>query len=112
MSPRSTVHWTWSALLLALLPAFVVGQARARLGLPVGAAAIETTGSRDERTAWRLDDLVQISLEQNPALRQAGLDVEAARGLALQAGLYPNPMISIMGDELGGSNGRQGGMIR
>lgn len=58
-----------------------------------------------------LSELVQIGLAQNPALNQVVLGIDAARGQAAQARLYPNPMLSITGDELGGGNGKQGGII-
>jgi cobalt-zinc-cadmium efflux system outer membrane protein len=57
-----------------------------------------------------LSDLIALSLERNPALQQVRLDIEAARGQALQAGLYPNPTLGVMGDELGGREG-PGGFI-
>lgn len=55
-----------------------------------------------------LDDLIQISLEQNPNLRQAAFDVDAAKGKATQAGLYPNPTVNLIGDELGDRTGPAG----
>lgn len=58
--------------------------------------------------ALGLDDLIQMSLEQNPNLRQAAFDVDAAHGKALQAGLYPNPTVSLIGDELGDRTGPPG----
>jgi outer membrane protein, heavy metal efflux system len=57
-----------------------------------------------------LDDLVRLGLGRNPALPQAGFEVDAARGRAVQAGLYPNPTISAEGQELGSPRG-PGGMI-
>src|SRR5215210_6247834 len=55
-----------------------------------------------------LPDLVALTLERNPRLAQVGWTVEAARGRALQAGLYPNPTVSITGDELGDRTGPGG----
>jgi cobalt-zinc-cadmium efflux system outer membrane protein len=43
--------------------------------------------------AYTLADFQRIAAENNPGLRQAASDVEAARGLMIQAGLYPNPNI-------------------
>ncbi len=60
--------------------------------------------------ALGLDDLVRLALGSNPTLAQAGLAVDAARGRATQAGLYPNPMLMVMGDELGSRQG-PGGFI-
>ena len=77
------------------LPAAAPG---AKLG-PPGTAAPPT---------YTLDDFIRLGLERNPRLAQAGLAVDAARGRALQAGLYPNPTISATFDELGDRQGRGG----
>ena len=53
-----------------------------------------------------LDDLVRLGLDHNPALRQAAFDIDAARGRAVQAGLYPNPTVNVIGEEVG----RRGGI--
>jgi cobalt-zinc-cadmium efflux system outer membrane protein len=58
--------------------------------------------------ALQLDDLLRISLEQNPNLRQADLETDVARGKAIQAGLYPNPTVNVILDELGDRTGPQG----
>ena len=42
---------------------------------------------------YTLADLQRLAAANNPLLRQAAADVEAARGLMIQAGLYPNPHI-------------------
>jgi cobalt-zinc-cadmium efflux system outer membrane protein len=42
---------------------------------------------------YTLADFQRLAAANNPALRQASSDVEAARGLMIQAGLYPNPTI-------------------
>ena len=42
---------------------------------------------------YTLADFQRLAAENNPGLRQAASDVEAARGLMIQAGLYPNPNI-------------------
>ncbi len=65
-----------------------------------------------------LTDLQQLALRMTPQIRQAHLDVEAARGNALQAGLYPNPSIGYEADTIGQGNpngqrspGQQGGFV-
>ncbi|MCI0456218.1 MAG: TolC family protein [Gemmataceae bacterium] len=58
--------------------------------------------------ALGLGDLLRLSLEQNPILKQAGFDVQAAQGRAVQAGLYPNPTVSVTGDEMGDRTGPGG----
>jgi cobalt-zinc-cadmium efflux system outer membrane protein len=47
-------------------------------------------------------------MQQNPRLAQATWAIETARGEAIQAGLYPNPVVSVTGDELGDRTGPSG----
>jgi outer membrane protein, heavy metal efflux system len=61
-------------------------------------------------TSLNLSDLIGITLERNPILAQAHLDVEAALGRATQAGLCPNPTVGVTGEELGSRDG-PGGFI-
>ena len=58
--------------------------------------------------ALGLDDLVRFALAQNPIIGQAQADVDAARGQTVQAGLYPNPMVGVMGEEMGSAHGPGG----
>ncbi|MBI2806349.1 MAG: TolC family protein [Planctomycetes bacterium] len=74
-----------------------------RLGSPQPAAP----GPAVPRT-WTLHDLIDLGLRQNPALAQAGFDIQAAQGKARQAGLYPNPTLSFSADELGDRTGPGG----
>lgn len=55
-----------------------------------------------------LSQAIQLALEQNPRLSQIGWAIEAARGNAVQAGLYPNPVTSVNGNEIGDSTGPDG----
>ena len=55
-----------------------------------------------------VDDLVRIAVERNPRLVRAAFSVDAARGRHVQAGLYPNPVLAITGDELGDRTGPGG----
>ncbi|MEX2140186.1 MAG: TolC family protein [Pirellulales bacterium] len=57
-----------------------------------------------------LEELQAIALANNPTLAQAAARVDAARGRWLQAGLYPNPSVGYMADEIGmaGRAGMQG----
>lgn len=47
-----------------------------------------------------LGDLQQTAYQYSPVLREAWADVEEARGLAVQAGLYPNPELGYEGDTI------------
>jgi cobalt-zinc-cadmium efflux system outer membrane protein len=49
----------------------------------------------DERAGLGLDTAVARALEREPALRAARSDIEAARGLQQQAGLRPNPTLTL-----------------
>jgi cobalt-zinc-cadmium efflux system outer membrane protein len=67
-----------------------------------------------EGTALSLADLEQMALQGNPTLAQAAAAVDVSRGKALQAGLYPNPTIGYLGENIGiaGSAGEfQGGYV-
>jgi len=55
-----------------------------------------------------LDELTRFAVERNPRLVQAVFQVDAARGRAIQASLYPNPTIEFRFDELGDKTGRGG----
>ncbi len=54
-----------------------------------------------------LDDLVELAMQFNPTLIQAAATMQAAEGRRLQAGLYPNPDLVYIADEVG-NNGTQG----
>jgi cobalt-zinc-cadmium efflux system outer membrane protein len=54
-------------------------------------------------TPLSLADLEQMALHGNPTLAQAAAQVEAARGRAVQAGLYPNPTVGYEADRIGAS---------
>jgi cobalt-zinc-cadmium efflux system outer membrane protein len=54
-----------------------------------------------------LADLENLALQNNPTLAQAAAVIEHSRGMAQQAGLYPNPTIGYSG-ELMGVNGTAG----
>lgn len=61
-----------------------------------------------QATGLALDALVVLALEQNPRLAKVSFAVEAARGRAYQAGLYPNPLVALTWDELNDRTGRSG----
>lgn len=82
---------------------------------PTSKSAVETPSPKPEAetpaasdSSAGLNQLVQIALANHPRLMQAGLAIDAAQGRALQAGLYPNPRVSINGEELGDRQGPGG----
>jgi cobalt-zinc-cadmium efflux system outer membrane protein len=52
-------------------------------------------GAQAPAPALAVEELVARALAQNPELRAARADVEAARGRLLQAGFRPNPMVDL-----------------
>jgi len=59
----------------------------------------------DERAGLELDTAIARALEREPSLRAVRSDIEAARGLQQQAGLYPNPTLTLeRRDEPGGTD--------
>ncbi len=63
--------------------------------------------------ALTLSDLQQTALSSSPMLREATAAVDVARGEAIQAGLWPNPVVGYQSDTVntGGTSGYQGGFI-
>jgi len=55
-----------------------------------------------------LPALWNLALANNPALREAAADVEAARGRLIQAGKYPNPKVAYTEAEIGTSQNAAG----
>lgn len=59
-------------------------------------------------TPLSLDNLLRLTVQRNPRLEVRGFQVEEARGRAVQAGLYPNPTVSVGGEEMGSRDGPGG----
>lgn len=62
-------------------------------------------------TPRRLDEFVALAEQSHPRLRAARAAVEAARGKAVQARLYPNPMLAGSSPQIAGSNSQWNGYI-
>ncbi|MFO0800528.1 MAG: TolC family protein [Gemmataceae bacterium] len=79
-----------------------------KLTTPRPVAGEKTAVKPPPATELTLADLISLTVERNPRLGQVGWAVETARGRAVQAGLYPNPTLSVTGDELGDRTGPGG----
>jgi cobalt-zinc-cadmium efflux system outer membrane protein len=57
-----------------------------------------------------LEEVLDIALQNNPTIRQAAAALEGAEGTWVQVGLYPNPGIAYLGNQIGdrGTAGQQG----
>jgi cobalt-zinc-cadmium efflux system outer membrane protein len=61
---------------------------------------ISFTLKSPEGESWSLTRLQTLALEQNPALRKAVANSDAAYGQVIQAGLYPNPTVGYQVDQV------------
>ncbi|MBI3838148.1 MAG: TolC family protein [Planctomycetia bacterium] len=61
------------------------------------------SGQEDSTQTTTLDELAQVALSTNPAIREAETRAMAARGLAIQARLYPNPTMGTASPQLAGN---------
>ena len=88
---------------------FVASLFRPLPALPAPTVAPHQPGT----TALTLTELQQLAYENSPKLRQAAADVDSARGQAIQAGLYPNPMAGYEQDTArsGETAGQYGGFV-
>jgi outer membrane protein, heavy metal efflux system len=65
--------------------------------------------------AMKLEDLEILALKNNPTLRQAQAVARTSAGLARQAGLWPNPVVGYLGEQIRGGSfhgGEQGGFVQ
>lgn len=70
---------------------------------------------KDPDVSVDLKALRALAAEHNPTLKQAVAMIEGEEGKALQAGLWPNPTIAYMGEQIGLNDTAgefQGGLIR
>lgn len=64
-------------------------------------AIVDALDPAEQDNRLTLAGLQQMSVTYSPVIRQAAADVEQARGRAVQAGLYPNPIVGYEGDTIG-----------
>ena len=80
-------------------------------GEPKQAEEQQVSGER----GMTLDQLQEIALRNNPTLGQAEASVKAAQVLMRQAGLWPNPTVGYVGEEIRGGSfggGQQGVFVQ
>ncbi|GJL52980.1 MAG: hypothetical protein NPIRA02_01120 [Nitrospirales bacterium] len=70
---------------------------------PESGEELTTSPSNDvkEEEPTTLKQLEQLAQEHNPTLRQARMQIKGERAKALQAGLYPNPIVGYSGEQIG-----------
>jgi outer membrane protein, heavy metal efflux system len=130
MNERSVLNFALQILfILALAPSIVVAQAvssgqgsvsllpgthSARGSLQEGAERTDNQGQPD-KPRMTLEQLQEMALANNPTLGQAKAGVRAAAGLTRQAGLWPNPTVGYVGEEIRGGSfggGQQGVFVQ
>jgi cobalt-zinc-cadmium efflux system outer membrane protein len=65
--------------------------------------------------ALKLEELESMAVKNNPTLRQAQAVARTSAGLAHQAGLWPNPAVGYLGEQVRGGSfhgGEQGGFVQ
>ena len=65
--------------------------------------------------AMKLEELEDLALKNNPTLRQAQAVARTSTALARQAGLWPNPVVGYLGEQIRGGSfhgGEQGGFVQ
>ena len=67
------------------------------------------TASPDQKTI-SLEELQRMALQNNPTFAQAAANIRAAEGQKQQSGLYPNPTVAYLGEEIRG--GEQGFFVQ
>ncbi|MAT50866.1 MAG: transporter [Porticoccaceae bacterium] len=72
-------------------------------GLPPNDAATGVIDRMPDRALEQVtvDGLLSIALQRNPTLRQSQAHITAETGRAIQAGLYPNPVIRYSAEQIG-----------
>ncbi len=69
--------------------------------LPIGASAQRVSAENTPtQTPMRLEAVERDTLGRHPGMMRATAAIEAARGRAQQAGLWPNPIVGVEGEEL------------
>jgi cobalt-zinc-cadmium efflux system outer membrane protein len=72
------------------------------LGIAFSSEAPDGSAKDKTRAPVTLAEVVRLAETHNPTLREAAAQIEAARGRAQQAGLYPNPTLTGGTGQLGG----------
>jgi len=73
----------------------------------------QLSGDQAFAPGMTLTELEEMAVRCNPSLAQAAARVQAARGVHLQVGLYPNPVLGYLAGEINDEKraGQQGGFV-
>ncbi|MBD3672143.1 MAG: TolC family protein [Planctomycetaceae bacterium] len=68
---------------------------------PIGPTWGASSSDESASQSYSLEDLISLACKHNPTLLQARLHINSQLGRAMQAGLYPNPSLSYIGEQIG-----------
>lgn len=68
-------------------------------------------GQENQEPGITLDEISQVALAQSPRIREAETQAAAARGHALQAGLYPNPTLGQGSPQMAGNQSQYNAFV-
>ncbi|HEX3146630.1 MAG TPA: TolC family protein [Gemmataceae bacterium] len=89
---------TWAALIAFAIPT----------GMALADEPAAKVGKPSPPLPVGVDTFVQFAVQKNPRLVRATLAIDAAKGRQVQAGLYPNPVLAVLADELGDRTAKDG----
>jgi cobalt-zinc-cadmium efflux system outer membrane protein len=92
-----------------------MGSSKAATAAPSFLPQVGQPAEAGSGPVYQLADLEAKALQHNPTLSEADAGIKSAEARKLQAGLWPNPTVGYLGDEIAGSlgvnGGRQGGFV-
>ena len=115
-SLASASGWCFAAgiVLAVAMSSLASAQAPRRLPAVVEAAKGPAFEVPAPRPSVSMPELQQMALAHHPAVQEAAAAVEAARGRAVQAGLWQNPQVGYEGTDIGeeGTAGKHAGIVQ
>ncbi|MBA4187036.1 MAG: hypothetical protein C0467_03365 [Planctomycetaceae bacterium] len=82
-----------------------VAKPPARFTGPVVPASAENLATPQASSPTGIDDFIQLAITKNPRISRAMIAIDSAQGQYIQVGLYPNPELAVMWDEIGDRTG-------
>jgi cobalt-zinc-cadmium efflux system outer membrane protein len=77
-------------------------------GMQMRQASQQEQAASKPGSRYTLEQLQQLAADHNPTLKQAQAEVRAAEARKRQAGLYPNPTVGYIGEQISGGTQRGG----